>query len=183
MKRKTLLAALACAFLVFSMLGCGATNKLQTIQLNVALNDGVVPSGQSGVATLQGNGGTIQLQAIGISSNEKQSDLTDKVTYTVVVDPAHNLDVFGNTLIPPCQSPSCPAPAQPPYTNGTVEFSSTGLITAVEPATCTFPDGSAGYIGDYVVTASFAGITSQPIFIPVASSLDDKGLPCGPTTP
>ena len=34
MKRKTLFAALACALLVFSMLGCGTTNHLQSITLS-----------------------------------------------------------------------------------------------------------------------------------------------------
>src|ERR1700704_2359147 len=35
-KRKTLFAALACALLVFSMLGCGTTNHLQSITLSVS---------------------------------------------------------------------------------------------------------------------------------------------------
>jgi len=34
--RKTLFAALACALLVFSMLGCGTSNKLQSIQLSTS---------------------------------------------------------------------------------------------------------------------------------------------------
>src|SRR6266481_10026422 len=35
-KRKTLFAALACALLAFSMLGCGTTNHLQSVQLSTS---------------------------------------------------------------------------------------------------------------------------------------------------
>ena len=57
-----------------------------------------------------------------------------------------------------------------------MEYSSTGLLTAVEPATCTWIDiGPSGtpswfYVGDYMVTVSYQGVTSNPIFIPIASS-------------
>jgi hypothetical protein len=175
--RKTLLAALTCAFLVFSMLGCGQSNKLQTIQLNVAFVNGVPPTGQGGFFSLQGNGGTIQLQAIGNYSDSKTKDLTNVVTYTVIVDPNFTMDAFGNTLLPPCKPPQCPIPAAPPFTNGTVEYDATGLLTAVEPATCTWIDTSSDptkpswfYVGDYMVTVTFEGVTSQPVFVPVASS-------------
>ncbi len=175
--RKTLFAALACALLAFSMLGCGTSNKLQSIQLNAALINGVAPSGQSGFVTLLGNGGTIQLQAIGTYTGGKTNDLTKQVTYTVIVDPLHNVDAFGNTLLPPCQAPSCPIGTAPNYTGGTVEYNVTGLVTAVEPATCTFinDQGADVYTGDYEVTVSFGGITSQPVFIPVASSAGPAG--------
>jgi hypothetical protein len=174
---KTLFTALACALLVFGMLGCGQTNQLKSITLQASLVNGVAPTGQSGFITLQGNGGTIQLQAIGNYSNSKTSDLTNRVTYTVIVDANHNVDAFGNALLPPCQAPSCPAPSAPPYTNGTVEYDGTGLITAVEPATCTFIDdqGADVYVGAYEVTVSFQGITSQPVYIPVASSAGPSG--------
>lgn len=177
MKRTKILAALVCALLAISLLGCGTTNNLQSITLNVTSINGVPPSGQSGFVNLQGNGGTIQLQAMGNYDGSKSKDLTKQVTFTVIVDPEHNVDAFGNTLLPPCQPPSCPAPANPPYTQGTVEYSSTGLITAVEPATCTWIDTSSDptkpswfYVGDYVVTATYKGVTSQPVYIPVASS-------------
>jgi len=175
--RKTLLTASACALLVFSMLGCGTTNKLQSIQLQARLINGVTPSSQSGFVTLQGNGATIQLQAIGTYTSTKTQDLTNQVTYTVSVDPNYTKDAFGNTLLPPCKSPSCPIPADPPYTSGTVEYNQTGLITAVEPATCTFVNnnGTFAYVGDYEVTVSFGGITSQPVYIPVASSTGPSG--------
>ncbi len=172
MNRKTLLTALACALLVFSMLGCGATNHLQSIQLTAALINGVAPSAQTGIYDLKGDGGTIQLTATGTDSNNKTTNLTNEVTYAVIVDPNYTKDYRGNALLPPCAAPSCPVPGAPPYTDGTVEYSPTGLITAVEPAACTWvPQGTGWFFqGAYQVTASFGGVTSQPIYIPVASS-------------
>ena len=185
MNRTTLFAALLCALLVFVMLGCGATNNLQSITLGARLINGLAPTGQAGFFTLEGNGGTIQLQAIGNYSNGKTKDLTSQVTYTMMVDPVHNVDVYNNVL---------PAPPQ------TAQISVSGLVTAVEPATCTWMDVSSDptkpswfYSGDYVVTATIEGITSQPVYIPVASSAGSPVYPypsgfannptdqCGPT--
>ena len=185
MKCKHILAALGCALLALNTVGCGAfkgqTSDLKTITLGVSLVNGIAPSGQAGFFTLDGNGGTIQMQATGEYNGGTTKDITHVVTYNVMVDAQYNEDAYGNPLLPPCQAPSCPAPAQPPYTNGTVEYSQTGLITAVEPATCTWVDvaplvnGVAGppawfYEGDYVVTVTYQGITSNPVYIPVASS-------------
>jgi hypothetical protein len=178
--RKTLLAAVTCAFLVFIMLGCGQTNNLQTIQLNAALINGVAPTGQTGFVTLQGLGGTIQLQAIGNYTNSKTKDLTNVVTYSMIVDPNNNVDQFGSTL---------PAPPQ------TAQISLTGLVTATEPSACTWVNlaqppattPSWAYSGDYMVTVKYLGVTSQPIFIPVASqagivsSTNPTGQ-CGPSS-
>lgn len=171
MKCKALFTVTLCALLALTLLGCGATNKLQTITLSAALINGQKPSGQSGIYNLQGNGGTIQLLATGNYSNKQGVDITNHVVYSVTVDPVHNLDAFGNTLIPPCKAP-CATGGQ-----GTVEYSDTGLITAVEPATCTWvdvgPDDKTQawyYVGDYVVRVSMDGVTSQPIYIPIASS-------------
>ncbi|MGA3090937.1 MAG: hypothetical protein ABSD75_20205 [Terriglobales bacterium] len=192
MNRKSLFAALACALLTFSMLGCGTTNNLQSITLNASLINGVAPTGQAGFFTLQGNGGTIQLEALANYSGSGSKDISSKVTYTVKVDPTYSVDAFGNALLPPCYGP-CPQSGS----QGTVEISPTGLVTAVEPATCTWVDiGPSGtpawfYVGDYVVTATYGGITSQPVYIPVASSAGNttyqgvennpEGL-CGPTS-
>lgn len=169
--RKTLFAALACALLVFSMLGCGTTNHLQSITLGASLVNGVAPKVQAGFFSLQGNGGTIQVQATGNYSNGKTLDLTHKVTYSVIVDPVNSVDAFGNTLLAPCAGP-CKDSA-----HGTVQFDTTGLITAVDPATCTWVDTSSDpakpawfYVGAYQVTATFEGVTSQPMYVPVASS-------------
>jgi hypothetical protein len=193
--RKILFGALACALLAFSMLGCGTSNNLKTIQLTAALINGVAPSGQNGVVTLQGNGGTIQLLATGTFSGSGQQNLTKMVTYNVIVDPSNNSDGGGGALIPPCQAPSCPAPSGPPYTSGTVEYSSTGLITAVEPAECTWVNSAVNpattpawsYVGDYIVTASFQGVTSQPFYVPIGSAagvVSDSNVTgdCGPSS-
>ncbi len=185
-KRKTIFTAFACALLVFSMLGCGTNNKLQSIQLNASLINGVAPSSQAGFFTLEGNGGTIQLQAIATYTNTKTKDLSNAVTYTMIVDPVNGVDAFGNPL---------PAPPE------TAQISITGLVTAVEPATCTWVDVSSTpttpswfYSGDYVVTATYQGVTSQPVYIPVASSAGSPVYPypngvannptqqCGPTS-
>jgi hypothetical protein len=192
--RKTLFAALGCTLLAVSMLGCGGTNKLKSVQLTASLINGAVPTGQSGIVTLSGTGGTIQLLATGTYSGGKTQDLTKTVTYTVMVDPGNSSDGAGGTLLPPCLAPNCPAPGTPPYTNGTLEYSVTGLITAVEPAECTFvnnapPTSSTpawAYVGDYVVTAAIDGVTSQPFYIPIASaagpvSMSNPSGACGPS--
>jgi len=182
-KYTRLFAALACVGLALTLTGCGAfsgkTNQLQTITLNVALVNGVAPTGQSGFVTLQGNGGTIQLQPLGNYGGGTPKDLTRMATITVIVDPFTNQDAFGNTLLAPCFGP-CPLPFD--GVHGTVEWNGTGLVTAVEPATCTWVDveplDSKGnvqppawlYVGDYMVTATYGGVTSQPVYIPVASS-------------
>jgi hypothetical protein len=191
--RKTLFTALACALLIICM-GCGQSNKLQSIQLEAKLINGVATTTQAGIVTLSGNGGTIQLQAIGTFTDSKTKDFSNRVTYTVMVDPAANLDGSGGVLLPPCQAPNCPVPSAPPYTSGTVEFSPTGLITAVEPAECTWVNSAPNtsttpawsYVGDYVVTASFEGVTSQPFYIPIASaagvvSPSNTSGNCGPS--
>lgn len=189
MKRTQILTALACALLALGSVGCGSNNHLQSITLSAALVNGQAPTGQTGFTTLEGNGGTIQLLATGNYSNAKTKNLTSVVTYTVEVDPVNNVDAFGNTLLPPCAVGSCPSPTSPPYTSGTVSYSPTGLITAVEPATCTWVDiapvvtvGTAPtpawyYSGDYVVTATYDGITSQPFYIPIASSAGSQYYP------
>jgi len=180
-KRTTLTASLVCSLLIFSMLGCGGlTNHLQSITLTVP--NGTALSG--GVYNLVGAGSTMQLKAVGNYSDSKTKDLTNKVTWNVMVDPAHGLDYLGNPLLPPCKAPSCPSPSTPPYTNGTVEYSVTGLITAVEPANCSWVQQGTGWFfqGDYVVTATFGGVTSQPIYIPIASSSGPgTNGECGPT--
>jgi hypothetical protein len=191
-KCKHILAALGCALLALSTVGCGAfkgqTSDLKSITLGASLINGQPPSGQSGFFTLEGNGGTIQLQATGEYTGGTTKDITHVVTYNVVVDPLANTDAYGNVLLPPCAPPSCPVPGQPPYTSGTVEYGQTGLITAIQPATCSWVDivplqngqvqpPSWFYSGDYTVTVTYQGITSNPIYIPVASSAGNQYYP------
>ena len=171
--RKTIFAALACALLVFSMLGCGTSNHLQSITLTA--------SGTSGLFNVRGIGGTLQLAATGNYSSGKTNDLTNKVTYNIIVDPNNFLTAYGATL-------------QAPQSN-TITVNNTGLVTAIEPAACTWVD-VAGIIppattapppswalsGDYEVTATFQGITSQPVFVGVASSVGNPNNPALPGT-
>ncbi|MGB9233415.1 MAG: hypothetical protein WCC04_03315 [Terriglobales bacterium] len=196
MKRTNIFATLACALLVSSLLGCGATNKFESITLSVSQINGATTAA-SGVVNLQGAGSTMQLQAIGNYSSSKTADLTNKVTYTVIVDPEHPwADMSGTVqLLPPCQAPTCPIGTAPNYTSGTVEYSNSGLITAVEPAECTWTNSAVdpattpawSWFGGYIVTASYEGVTSQPIYVPVGSAAgvyDQYSNPsgqCGPT--
>ncbi len=190
MKRTNIFVALSCALLVLVLAGCGGSNNLQSIQLNAKLINGVPPTAQGGFVTLEGNGGTIQLQAIGTYGSTKTKDLTNEVTYHVVVDPAHGVDQNGAALLPPCVAP-CSDPSQ-----GTLQYNATGLITAVEPATCSWvnlavdpsPTAAWFYSGDYIVTVSFGGVTSQPIYMPIASAagiydqFSNPNSQCGPST-
>ncbi len=172
MNRKTILAALASALLVFSMLGCGASNHLQSVTLSILSQDGTLLTNQSGIYNLTGDGGILQLAATANYSNGKGVVLHGEgLTYTIIVDPNYTLDAYGNTLLPPCYGP-CPQNG----TQGTVEISPTGLVTAVEPASCTWVDPVPApgppvffFKGAYQVTVSYQGITSQPAYIPVAS--------------
>ncbi len=198
MKCKHILAALGCALLALSTVGCGAfkgkTSDLKTITLGVSAINGTPVSGQGGVITLQGLGGTLQLQATGEYTGGTTQDLTHVVTYSAVIDPEFSAGIYGE-LIPPCQPPACPNPSQPPYTSGTLEFSQTGLVTAVEPANCTWVNSAVdpattpawAYEGDYIITASYQGVISQPIYVPIASApgiYDADSNPssaCGPS--
>jgi hypothetical protein len=158
-----LITALGYALLATGLLGCGASNKLQSITLSIGKD--------SGLFNLEGIGGTLQLKATGNYSNSKTRDLTNVVTYAVVPD---GVDSNGSAL---------PAPPL------TVTMSPTGLMTAVDPAVCTWinlepdPAKTPAWVltGSYKVTVTFQEVASQPVFIGVASA---AGPPptgaCGP---
>ena len=167
---KTLFAALACALLVFSMLGCGTTKNLQSITLQVIAQNGVPVLNQSGAYELLGAGGTLQLQALGHYSNGATKILNKvNAVYNMAVDPGHSVDAFGVTL---------PNPGQ------TAAINATGFVTAIEPLDCTWVDSSPDptkatwfFSGAYLVTATFGGMTSQPAFIIVASKAGNPDNP------
>jgi hypothetical protein len=167
--RKTLFAALACALLVFSMLGCGATNHLQSITLQASSINGTPTTSQPGFYDVVGDGSTVQLQAMGNYTNGQSKDITSQVTFQLIVDPNYTKNAYGGSLLAPCVG-ACQSG------QGTAQLSVTGLVTAVEPATCTWVDpvpapGVATwyFVGAYQATASTQGITSQPVYIPLAS--------------
>jgi hypothetical protein len=162
-KRKTLFAALACALLVFSMLGCGTTNHLQSIQLSTS-NTSEVPMG---TLNLKGVGGTLQLYAWANFSSGRQLLLNNRdVTYKIVITPgsAAWTGVMGDPNANPAQTVQLlPANA---------------LLTAVTPFACTWintasPPATApawAIDGTYSVTALYSGFTSPPAFVVVASA-------------
>jgi hypothetical protein len=143
---------------------CGVGDKIGSVSISaVGLSGGVVD--------LKGIGGTIQLKVTANYTSGKQIDETNFVTYTVTPE---RDDDTGALL---------PSPPQ------TVTINNTGMVTAVEPAKCTWKNlgtvQSPSWVltGDYVVTAKYRGFTSQPIFIPVASAAssgNNTNGQCGP---
>jgi hypothetical protein len=162
-KGTKILAALA-AVLAIMLSGCGgaAIGDLKTITLSAS------PS-----SNIKGEGGTIQFQAVGIYSTGQQRDLTNRVTFNVTIS-AGSTDVNGAAL---------PTPPQAILVN------STGLATAVPPFVCTWTDTNPGattatwaITGSYQVLATFGSVTSQPLFVSVASATGNgPGGACGPS--
>lgn len=164
MKGTKILAALT-AVLIFSLLGCGtpAIGNLKTITISAS------PS-----TNLVGEGGTIQLFATGVYGTGQRQDLTSRVTFNVTVTPG-STDDTGATLLAPPQ---------------TMLVNSTGLATAVAPFVCTWVDTNPGgttptwfVSGSYQVVATFGSVTSQPLFVTVASqaSATNPAGQCGPS--
>jgi hypothetical protein len=162
-KRTTFFAAFACALLIFSLLGCGTSNHLQSITLTAKNSQAT-----GGLYDLKGWGGTLQMVATGNYGSGKTRDLSNVVTYTVTPD---GTDADGVALLAP---------------PNTVQFSPTGLITAVDPTVCTFINlGTTdkpvwALRGSYQVVASFQGVSSQPVFVAVASAITAGQTQCGP---
>ena len=162
MKRISILAGLI-AVMAFSLSSCGGTPAIGNLRSITLLAS---PS-----TNLVGEGGTVQLQAIGVYSTSDQLDITRRVTFTAT--PIGVDDQDNPMLAPP----------------NTATVNVTGLVTAVAPFVCswvdTTPAGATAtwYVsGSYQITATYNGITSQPVFISVASaagSTDPKGG-CGP---
>ncbi len=159
---------MAGAFL--GLLGCGTSNKLQTVTLSV--------SGSSGLFNIKGEGGTLQLKATGNYSSGKTHDLTNVVTYTMTP--------IGNEILSLGPTTYTPLPAPPQ----TATISKTGMLTAVAPFACSWHDAEpdvtqnkpAWFLaGSYQVVATYQGVVSQPVFVGVASSAGDgPSNACGP---
>jgi hypothetical protein len=162
--RINILAAVI-AGIALSLSGCGgkpAIGDLRSITLVAT------PS-----SNLVGEGGVVQLLATGVYSTGDKQDITRRVTFSAVPTGA---DDTGNQL---------PAPPN------TASINPTGLVTAVTPFVCSWVDttpsaSTAAWAisGSYQITATYNGITSQPVFISVASAVgitDPKGG-CGPTS-
>ncbi len=174
--RTTLFAALICALLVFSMLGCGSTKKLQSVQLSTSSESETSTSGLS----LTGISANIQLYAWANYSNGKSVLIHgNEITWTIVLDPIYNVDAYGNLLPPPPQ---------------VVQLSTTGLATAVDPAYCTWVDTAEvtqanptptpawAISGAYDVTATFQGMVTPVAEIAVADTGGSPEYPPGDGT-
>jgi hypothetical protein len=160
--RKTLFTALACALLTFSMLGCGTSDKLKSIQLSTS-NSSETPGSS---LTLYGVGGTLQMYVWGNYSNGKQALLGGSgVSYQVSSAPS------GYAVTGSLGDPNA-SPAQ------TVQLTaSSGLLTAVTPFACTWVNTATtgtspafAIAGWYTVTATYGSFTSPPAFVTLASA-------------
>jgi hypothetical protein len=174
--RQTLFAALACALLAFSMLGCGTTNHLQSITLSVSNTD---PNGGTGF-TLK-PGAPIPMYTWGTYSSGQQKLLSGTgLTYKILSTP------FGVAETGTFGDPN----ADPPQT---VQLSVDGQLTPITPPACSFVDVAVSpattpafqTTGWYIVTATYGGQTTPPGAVYMAT----EGLPattsnktgqCGP---
>jgi hypothetical protein len=160
-KRKQILAAFLGAVVLLSFSGCGTSDKMTSLTLSSA--------GNGGFFEVKGEGGLLQLAATANYTSGKTVDVTNWVKYTVT--PIGN-DLSGAAL---------PAPPLD------ITISPTALLTAVQPFVCTFHNAGTvttpSYVltGSYQITGTYKGITSQPVFIGVASQAGDgPGGACGP---
>jgi hypothetical protein len=173
--RTTLFAAATCA-LAFSLLGCGTTKKLQSVQISTSSTSETSTSGLN----LQGISSNLQLYAWANYSNGKAVLIHgDQITWHIVLDPLYNVDAYGNPLPPPPQ---------------VVQLSTTGLATAVDPAYCTWVDVAAitptdptptpswAVSGAYDITATFQGMVTPVVEIAVADTGGDPNNPSLPGT-
>lgn len=171
MKRTILLATLIVAALFILLPGCGdpAIGTLESITLTAVTSNKLVE--------VKGEGGTLQLVATGNYSTHATKDLTPHVTYTAT---PNGTDEGGASL--PATSATDPQ---------TISVSTTGLVTAIPPFVCTFHNAgtttTAAWVlyGSYGITATFGNITSNPVYVAVASAAGepapsaDNGA-CGP---
>jgi len=151
--RKTLFAALACALLVVSMLGCGTTDKLQSITLSVSNTDPLAGNG----FVLYTNA-PVQMYVWGTYSDEQQRLLGGSGLAFQILNPPVGFASTGEFGDPN---------ATPP---GTVQLSTGGMLTPVTPAACSFvnvavaPATTPSFesTGWYTVTATYGAFTTPP---------------------
>lgn len=169
MKLKAIIFVAVCAIGLFVTGGCGASKKDQSLTLT--------PKGAGGFDNLQGEGATLQLIVTVNDSNGMGYDVTRRSTFTVT---PIGTDYMGAALAAPPQ---------------TVEINATGMLTAVEPFDCSWHDLNypadqdpasglkpAWFVsGSYTVTATYNGLTSNPVYVAVASAAGDgPSGQCGP---
>ena len=167
MKRTSILVTFLVAVTLLST-SCGTSDKLASVALSV--------SGTTGTVNLAGLGGTLQLQVTTNYTSGKQVDETNWSTYTVT---PQGVDDNGLSLPTPPQG---------------LSVNATGMLTATEPGICTWTDLTAGsstatpayaFTGWYQIIATYKGMQSQPIYIPVASAASSQSGTngqCGPAS-
>jgi hypothetical protein len=164
-KRTSLFVSLLFVAVVLLSTSCGTGDKIGSVSMTVA--------GTTGTVNLAGLGGTLQLQVNANYTSGKFIDQTNFATFTVTPEGFDNNT--GNAL-----------PASPL----TMSIDKTGMITAVDPAVCTWISTTGvvatpgwAFTGDYKIVATYRGFTSNPVFIPVASAASNQsGMQgqCGP---
>jgi hypothetical protein len=168
-KRTKILAAVTIALSLIAS-GCGTSDYLQSVTVTAT-------SAASSGATynIAGWGGTLQLVVNANYHSGKVVPVTNSATYAVT---PQGTDYTGGTL------------EAPP---NTVTMSPTGMMTAVNPAVCTWANenttntGTNSWVltGAYQVVATYRGMSSQPAFVGVASAAGQADQPtpgaCGPS--
>lgn len=171
MNRKNFFTALTCGLLIFSMLGCGVTNHLQSITLsvsNTSPNDGNAFNIKPGLP--------VPMYAWGIYSDGKQKLLFGTgLKFQILSTP------FGFPETGQFGDPN----GNPPLT---VQLSADGQLTPVTPfPACSYVDVAAPpattpafqTTGWYIVTATYGGMTSPQ----GAVYMQTAGLPATTTNP
>ncbi len=174
MKHTRILAALLGVVTILTT-SCGVGDKIGSVSVSAVGITG-------GTINLAGLGGTIQLKVTANYTSGKQIDETNFATYTVTNEGFYySYDSNGD---PTTQNAMPTSPA-------TLTINKTGMLTAVDPAVCswvnlgTLQTPAWAYTGDYMIVAHYRGFTSQPIYIPLASAASGENNTdgqCGPTS-
>jgi hypothetical protein len=171
-KRSKILGVLMLATLPFLTSSCGNSDKIASVSISA--------SGQTGTINMYGLGSTMQLQVLANYTSGKFIDETNYATYTVTAEGYYT----DYSVSPPANYPMPTSPL-------TLTVNPTGMVTAVDPAVCswysttdTIATPGWAFTGWYEITATYRGFTSQPIDIPIASAAGGQvGMEgeCGPT--
>ncbi|PSH03739.1 MAG: hypothetical protein CXZ00_10310 [Acidobacteria bacterium] len=164
-------AACACSLgLLLLITSCGQTYSLQTVSISA------LPTGQTteqvGTVILNGMGVTANIIVRANYTNTKSEVVTALATFDVV--PVGNgiaSYAAGHLTL----DDGLPNPVLSPINNhGDLQYNASGLITAVDPGVCTAITDSSKAIsltGYYKVTATYKGVTSQPLYVALASAV------------